>query len=109
VDAIRSNFAGARYRNHAFDMILERGIHPVIIREAIHSPDAEIIRMNPGDARGPSCLILGWWDDRRPLHILLGIGYPLWVITVWDPSVDPKNRWESDFKTYRPAGQENTN
>ena len=107
MDVIRSHFdASAAYREHAQDHIAERGIHPAIIREAVCSPHAEVIELTLDDPRGPSCLVLGWWGDKRPLHVLFGLGFPLWIITAWDPSVDPKNRWEPDFKTRRRAKEE---
>jgi hypothetical protein len=82
----------------------ERGIRPGHIREALLSEDAEIIEAYPDHFYGGCCLILGWWGDRRPLHVVIATSSPLRVISAWDPSADPKNRWEADFKTRRPTG-----
>ena len=90
------------YREHALLRMGERGIHPRHVREAILSEEAEIIESYPDHPYGPCCLVLGWWGNRRPLHVLIATGYPLRMISVWDPSADPKQRWEADFKTRRP-------
>ena len=101
MDTIREAFPNVRYREHALDSILHRDIDPAKIKEAIYSDDAEVIESNPDHWLGPCYLVLGWWNDRKPLHILIGLRLPSWVITVWDPSIDPEQRWEADFKTRR--------
>ena len=101
MDDIRARFESVVYREHALQKILERGIDPARIKEAIHSPDAEVIESYPNDPRGPSCLVLGWWDDGQPVHVVVGLGATLWIITAYDPSVDARGRWEPDFKTRR--------
>lgn len=101
MEDIRSRFAAVVYREHALQKALERGIDPAIIKEAIQSDEAEIIEPYPDERRGPACLVLGWWNVHRALHVELGLGSPLCIITVYDPAADPKNRWESDFKTRR--------
>ncbi|MBI2908372.1 MAG: DUF4258 domain-containing protein [Chloroflexi bacterium] len=107
MDDIRSRFPLAVYREHALLRILERRIHPAIIREAIYSPKAEIIESYEDDPRGASCLVLGWWGEGQPLHIILGLTDPLCVISAYDPSGDMRERWGPDFKTRRGAKQEN--
>lgn len=83
----------------------ERGIDAIMVKEAIFSLEAEPFERNMGDARGPSLLILGWREDGRPLHVLLGFKPPMWVITAYDPSEDEKGRWASDLKTRLPRHQ----
>ena len=102
MEDIRAQFHFIVYLEHAVERLVERGIRPGIIREAIHSEDAEIIESYLDDPRGPACLILGWWNERRPLHIEVSLGQPpLMIITAYDPSADPKDRWEADFRTRR--------
>jgi hypothetical protein len=102
MEDIRSRLDGIEYREHALRQMTERGIHPRHVQEALLSHEAEIIEDYPSRFYGRCCLILGWWGERRPLHVVVGTSHALWVISVWDPSVDPKNRWEADFKTRRP-------
>ncbi len=65
------------------------------VREALSA--GEIIEHYPEDVRGHSCLILGWTEDGRPLHVVCAPKSDyLAVITVYEPS--PK-KWEPDFKT----------
>ena len=106
MDDIRARFASVVYREHALQRILERDIDPAIIKEAINSPNAEIVESYPDDPRGNSCLVLGWWDDDRPLHIVIGLDRRLCVISAYAPSVDDRERWESDFKTRRRSRSE---
>jgi hypothetical protein len=59
----------------------------------------EIIERYPADPRGPSCLILGYTQRNRPLHIVCGIiEGELLVITAYEPSLE---EWEADCKTRR--------
>ena len=102
MDDIRARFPSVRYpEGRKFDMILRRGITPAQIAEAINSPEAEIIEHYPDDPRGPSCLVLGWCGGARSLHIVIGLSEPPKIITAWDPSVDPRDRWEPGFRRRR--------
>jgi hypothetical protein len=86
-------------------MMAERHIDPAIIREALFSPDAEVIEDYPNHPGGSACLILGWWGNRCPLHVVFGVGSRLYIVTVYDPSVNSRHRWESpDFRTRRRSG-----
>jgi hypothetical protein len=59
----------------------------------------EIIERYPADPRGPSCLILGYTQQNRPLHIVCGIiEGELLVITAYEPSLE---EWKPDCKTRR--------
>ena len=98
---IQRRFETASYREHCLRRIIQRGIDPATIREATFSPEAEVFECYANDPLGPSCLVLGWWNDGKPLHIEYALGSRLYIVTVWDPSVDPKDRWEPDFKTRR--------
>lgn len=101
MEEIRTRLDSLEYREHALRQMSERGIHPDQVREALLSEGAEIIEDYPGHFYGRCCLVLGWRETGRPLHVVLAISHPLKVISVWDPSVDPRNRWEPDFKTRR--------
>ena len=56
-----------------------------------------VIKDDPGDKYGPSCLLLSFTDAKRPLHIECGDpSRPLVkIITVYEPVPD---LW-ADFKT----------
>jgi len=56
----------------------------------------EIIEYYPKDKYGPSCLILGYTEKRRPLHIQCSIN-PIWIVTCYDPS-EKKEKWSKDFR-----------
>jgi len=57
-----------------------------------------IIEPYPDDPRGPSCLILGFTDKNKPLHIVCGRieEDEILIITAYEP--DP-TEWGSDWKT----------
>lgn len=85
------------YSQHAVDQSILRGIRVDELREAVAS--GEIIEDYPDDKYGPSCLVLGFTEHGRPLHIQCS--YPsrpqLKIITVYEP--DPA-RWD-DFRIRR--------
>ncbi|MCM1335667.1 MAG: DUF4258 domain-containing protein [Eubacterium sp.] len=77
----------------------ERGIKLSYARNALLN--GEIIEQYPSDYPYPSCLVLGFSDGAKPIHVCLGLGDDkLWVITAYYPDI---NVWESDFKTRRKA------
>jgi len=79
------------------EKIRQRKIEISELEEAILS--GEIIENYPTDPRGPSCLILGYTQKDRPLHIVCAIMEPeLLVITAYEPGLE---EWESDWKTRR--------
>ena len=57
----------------------------------------EIIEDYPEDSRGHSCLLLGYGNEKRPIHVVCSPkdGF-LAIITAYLP--DP-NEWSADFKT----------
>ena len=58
-----------------------------------------IIEEYPEDVRGRSCLILGWSEESRPLHVVCAPKAEyLAVITAYLPS---PHQWESDWRTRR--------
>lgn len=58
----------------------------------------EIIESCTDDPRGPSCLFLGYTENRRPIHVVCGNleGDRVLIITAYEP--DPEE-WELDWKT----------
>ena len=84
---IRAKFAreAFEFSLHATDQTILRGISVGEIREAIQT--GEIIEDYPDDKYGPSCLIFGFTDAGRPLHIQCS--YPrrplIKIVTVYEP------------------------
>ena len=65
------------------------------VRQVIEN--GEIIEDYPEDARGHSCLTLGYGDNDRPIHIVASPKEDyLAIITVYLPN---KQNWENNFKT----------
>jgi hypothetical protein len=85
------------YSQHAVDHSVIRHISVSELREAI--AHGEIIEDYPDDKYGPSCLILGFPLEQRPLHIQCS--YPsrplVKIITLYEPDV---KLW-IDFKIRR--------
>jgi hypothetical protein len=96
IDGIRAKFSENQleFSKHAVDRMILRHITVAEIREAIYSGD--VIEDYPDDKYGPSCLILGFTGQERPLHIQCS--YPartlIKVVTVYEPD---SNEW-LDFK-----------
>jgi hypothetical protein len=82
------------FSKHAADRMILRHITMSELREAIQN--GEVIEDYPQDKFGPSCLIFGYTNRNRPLHIQCS--YPIRplikVITLYEP--DP-TEW-IDFK-----------
>jgi len=102
VDDIRSRLATAIYREHALRRMLARGVSPRLVAEALTAPDAEVIERYERPPFGSCCLILGWSSTRQPIHVVIGLTQPLQIMTAYDPTTDPRQRWEADCKTRRP-------
>ena len=81
--------------NHVREKMKERGIEFDDIETAILNGDT--IAQYEDDKPFPSCLILGYTRDRRPLHTVVSLNESnLWIITAYFPSPDV---WENDNKT----------
>lgn len=98
IEEIREKIADSRYEfsKHAADQALLRGIRVQEVRQAISV--GEIIEDYP-DKYGPSCLILGFTQAHRPVHVQCS--YPsrplIKIITLYER--DPE-LW-IDFKMRR--------
>lgn len=79
------------FSKHAVDQSIIRDIAVAEVEQAISSR-CQVIEDYPEDKYGPSCLILGFTDAERPLHIQCS--YPtrplIKIITLYQP--DP-NLW----------------
>jgi hypothetical protein len=96
IDAIREAVSDSEYilTDHASDRAAKRAIRSEEIEQAVAS--AEIIEDYPDDKYGPSCLLFGYSEEERPLHIQVSYPPNLKIITVYEPSPD---EWEADLKT----------
>ncbi len=88
------------FSRHAVDQSIIRDISVDEVKEAINQK-TKIIEDYPNDKYGPSCLILGFTRQNRPLHIQCS--YPsrpvLKIITLYEP--DPA-KWINFEKRRNP-------
>ena len=84
--------------SHAFDQMEARGIAMDNITDCIQA--GEIIEQYEDDKPYPSCLLLGYTNN-KPLHVVASVdsGF-LWIITAYWPSLD---KWLDDYKTRKVA------
>lgn len=69
---------------HAQQEMLDEDITVANVREALAA--AEVLENYPGHQRGACCLILGWSNADRPLHVVCTSGcVPAVIITVYEP------------------------
>jgi hypothetical protein len=83
-----------RFTIHGFERCVERGISPEEVKDAIMQ--GEIIEEYPEDKYAPSCLIRGISRKGKLLHVQCSDD-PVWVITAYDPTLNP-DEWDSEFK-----------
>jgi hypothetical protein len=104
IDEIRAKVAGGQFEfsRHAVDQAILRRIAVRELREAVAG--GEVIEDYPGDKYGPSCLLFGYTEAGRPLHVQCS--YPsrplLKIISLYEP--DP-NSW-ADFRVRRSADEQ---
>jgi hypothetical protein len=100
IDELRGRVARGdfEFSQHAVDQMILRRIRVNEVREAFRT--AAVIEDYPEDKYGPSCLVLGFTEAGRPLHI--HCSHPsrplVKIVTVYEP--DPQ-RW-IDFRVRRP-------
>ena len=91
LEGIRSKIARRQYEfsKHAVDQSITRQISVGELEEAILNR-SEVIEDYPDDKYGPSCLILGFTNAGRPLHVQCS--YPsrplIKIITLYEPDPD---------------------
>ena len=76
------------FSRHALRRLVERNISELEITQAgLHS---EIIEEYPDDKYSPSCLLLGFTQTGRPLHIQVSLADTIMVmiITLYEPNAD---------------------
>ncbi|MGR3219903.1 MAG: DUF4258 domain-containing protein [Candidatus Anammoxibacter sp.] len=90
LEKIQSQLSSGQFdfSRHAFKRAVERNIGEFEIREA--GRDVKIIEDYPEDKYSPSCLLLGFTDTKRPLHIQVSQADTDFVkiITIYEPSED---------------------
>lgn len=91
------------FSRHAVDQSLRRNITVQEVREAIAI--SQMIEDYPNDKYGPSCLLLGYTQNLRPLHLHCSYASrPLIkVITLYEPDA---SQWV-DFKLRKEIEVEN--
>ena len=69
IEAIRRKISQGRFEftQHAVDQSISRRISVEEFRQTAAS--GEVIEDYPNDRYGPSCLVLGYTEAERPLHI----------------------------------------
>ena len=97
LERIREAFCRRTYlfTTTGFPKMLKLGLTAQDLEDAICGDAPEIIEDYPDDGRGPACLVLGWADLARPLHIVIGYGDPdveTDVITVYEPD---RSEWHN--------------
>jgi hypothetical protein len=84
------------FKKHSAIRMKERGIYADEVKKImLHG---EIIEEYPEDKPFPSCLVFGFTEKQKPVHIVIAIDSDdqiIWVITVYSPS---KEEWEDGFK-----------
>lgn len=89
IEQIRRKVRDGRYEYslHAIDQSNLRRVSRREVEEAMES--GEIIEDYPSDKHGPSCLVFGFTESARPLHVQCT--YParerVKIITLYEPSV----------------------
>jgi len=87
IDVIRSKIDNGQYEfsKHAVDQSILRNISLSELREAIEN--GIIIEEYPKDKYGPSCLILGFTDAGRPVHVQCTSGSReiVKIVTLYEP------------------------
>jgi len=90
IDEIRLKVANGLYEfsKHAVDQSILRNIALVEFLQSIES--GSIIEDYPDDKYSPSCLIFGFTDSGRPLHIQCTTGSRdvIKIITLYEPDED---------------------
>jgi len=100
IDKIKNAIAIDRiiFKNHALVGMLERKIKSGEITNSLLN--SVIIENYDDDRPFPSCLLLGY-SDNRPLHIVLSydtINDIIYIITIYEPSHE---LWSDDLKKRR--------
>lgn len=79
-----------RYSKHSLEQTIERRISTDHVEDALDCRDVAVLEHYPADGRvpgnmSPSCLVLGWNSDRRPIHVIIAY-QAIEVVTVYEPT-----------------------
>jgi len=99
IESIQAMFEGnaIKFTEHFKIRLKERSIKFADVKQVLLS--GEIIEQCPDDQPLPSVLILGYTNDRTPLHVAVSIDDNLiFLVTAYLPSGEI---WETDYKTRR--------
>lgn len=87
IEQIRTQlFSGEfEFSRHAFKRAVERNISDAEIQQA--GANAKIIEDYPDDKYSPSCLLLGFTEAQRPLHLQVSFANSdlVKIITLYEP------------------------
>jgi hypothetical protein len=87
LDEVRRQLSAGEFSfsRHAFKRVVERNIGEQEIRQA--GLRAEMIEHYPDDKYSPSCLLLGFSQSGRPLHIQVSLAETelVKIITLYEP------------------------
>jgi len=87
LDEVRKQLSVGEFEfsRHAFKRVVERSITDQDIREA--GAQAGVIEDSPDDKYSHSCLLLGFTQIRRPLHIQVSLAETdlIKIITIYEP------------------------
>jgi hypothetical protein len=87
LEKVRSQLSAGDFdfSRHALKRVVERNISDQEIRQA--GLQAEIIEDYPEDKYSPSCLLLGFTQTGRPLHIQVSLAETdlVRIVTIYDP------------------------
>jgi len=88
VEQIREKIESGQfeYSQHATDQSIRRQISVTELRDAMRAP--ELVEDYPNAKYGPSCLLLGFTNSGRPLHVNCSHGSRelVKIITLYEPS-----------------------
>lgn len=86
-----------QWRGHILMRMQQRSIKIKDIIDCIMN--GEIIEYYESDYPFPSCLILGFTDKSKGIHVVCSVGQEnVWMITTYYPD---KDEWYEDLKTRR--------
>ena len=92
LDEVRKQLSVGEFEfsRHAFKRVVERNLADLEIREA--GAQAIVIEDYPDDKYSHSCLLLGFTQIRRPLHIQVSLAETdlVKIITIYEPDA---NEW----------------
>ena len=93
LQAIAADRKNIEVSAHTLERLKERKIRITDIYKGIDN--GVIIEQYPNDKYYPSCLILYFRTNGKPLHFVCGIGNnKVYIITVYEPDL---KHWDDDF------------